>query len=379
MSTDFAPHNMTSDSAPSPYVASGSAEFSPFETYRAFDGTVAGAPHYALCTGAGVCWFKLDTGSGNSHLLVTYDIQVNDVPEPNRAPKTWTMEGSNDNSTWDTLDTVSSETSWGSSERRSYSCDVTSTHYRYFRVNVTANNGDGTYTQIGELYLFEPSPIDLSPGAATLTYTGGTPVVSFSGSIDLAPGAATLTYTGGTPVVSLHGHIDLAPGPASLTYVGGTPVVTRSINLAPGPAQVVYRTYAPGVQLIRSAAEGTQLIIGGVSYGTWKAGTFNRSENIGSTYSASVQMRYRGGDKPAVNQELALFVDSVKRFGGYVKSVAEEAILGDPFESTLTVSMDGYGALLDRIVAAKLYTLPIGALVAIIVYDLWYDHLRPLG
>jgi hypothetical protein len=31
------------------------------------------------------------------------------------------------------------------------------TAYRYFRINITANNGDASFTEIGQLYLFMAS------------------------------------------------------------------------------------------------------------------------------------------------------------------------------------------------------------------------------
>jgi hypothetical protein len=63
------------------------------------------------------------------------------------------MEGSNDGVTWDTLDTVSSETGWSDGEIRTYTCDVATTAYCMFRLNVTAIQTGGDLLLIGELYL----------------------------------------------------------------------------------------------------------------------------------------------------------------------------------------------------------------------------------
>jgi hypothetical protein len=73
-------------------------------------------------------------------------------------PKTWTMEGSNNGSIMDDdrhrherdrMDIL------GWSDIRAYARATTSaTAYRYFRLNITANNGDATYTQVAELYLY---------------------------------------------------------------------------------------------------------------------------------------------------------------------------------------------------------------------------------
>jgi len=155
---DFAPHNMTSANLPSPYVVSGSASYTDAQPWEAFDGnhgfSSAGADGCWLGEGAGVCWLQIDIGSGNSRKLQAYAINTNADGGSTRPPKTWTMQGSNNGTAWDTLDTVASETAWGAKERRVFTCDVATVAYRYFRLNVTANNGDPIYTQIGELELF---------------------------------------------------------------------------------------------------------------------------------------------------------------------------------------------------------------------------------
>lgn len=158
---NFAPETMTGNSTPSPFVVSASSIFSgTFDAFKAFDGTSG----YWVGTGSGVDWLEIDTGSGNTHLLNNYSIQVNTIPEPNRAPKNWTMEGSNDGSSWATLDTRTNETSWGSGEVRNYHCTGVTTAYRYFRLNVSANNGDATFTQVASLFLLElTGSNDLAP------------------------------------------------------------------------------------------------------------------------------------------------------------------------------------------------------------------------
>ncbi len=70
--------------------------------------------------------------------------------------KTWTFEGSNDNMSWNVVDTVASETGWSFGETRTFNCDVTTTPYRYYRMNITANNGDATYTEVNQLNIYGP-------------------------------------------------------------------------------------------------------------------------------------------------------------------------------------------------------------------------------
>ena len=59
----------------------------------------------------------------------------------NRAPKAWTFMGSNDNSSWDTLDTQDSETGWAQGDSRYYKFANTKA-YQYYKFNCTALNAD---------------------------------------------------------------------------------------------------------------------------------------------------------------------------------------------------------------------------------------------
>jgi len=154
--SDFAPHNMTTNSAPSPFVASASSEFGAvLKAFRAFENTL-GDSGYWITNGTSIGWLTLDIGSGNSKKIYSYKIYVNVVPEPNRAPKNWTFEGSNNNIDWTILDTQENQTGWGSGTGREFTLDILkmSIAYRYFRLNISANNGDD-YLQIGEMYFYE--------------------------------------------------------------------------------------------------------------------------------------------------------------------------------------------------------------------------------
>ncbi len=78
-----------------------------------------------------------------------------------RTPKTWTFEGSNDGITYTVLDTRLSETAWGTSEVRTYSI-ATPGSYLYYRINITANNGE-SYTGVGQMALLGASTIGILP------------------------------------------------------------------------------------------------------------------------------------------------------------------------------------------------------------------------
>lgn len=156
---EIGPHNMTSNTAPSPFVASASSAFPSLDPWKAFDGDFTSTSGvYWIGQGGGVDWLQLDIGAGKTEILTSYEVMVNRIPEPARAPKNFTMQGSNNATVWDTLHTAVNQTGWTSGQKRKYVCDVKTTAYRYFRINITANNGDATYTQIEEMYFWAGEP-----------------------------------------------------------------------------------------------------------------------------------------------------------------------------------------------------------------------------
>jgi hypothetical protein len=160
--SDRAPHNMTGGSSPSPYVASASGNVSGFDPWKAFNG-VSGDTNSWVQGTTGACWLQLDFGAGNSFLITSYAIQSSNATD--WEPKAWTLQGSNDASTWTTVDTRTSETGWVANSTRTYTCSSPgTTAFRYYRISPSSNNGNGTYTGFSELYL----------------YTSGTPFASGS-------------------------------------------------------------------------------------------------------------------------------------------------------------------------------------------------------
>lgn len=149
---DFAPHSLISSSQ-DPWAVTTSSEYNTttLANWRIFNGNNT----YWVTNSTQTGWIKLDLGSRTKRKLGSYAIHVNEVPEPNRAPKDFTLQGSNDNSNWDVLDTQTNQTSWSNGEKRTFNLSSPSAAYRYFKLDVTANNGD-TFLQCRELYLYAP-------------------------------------------------------------------------------------------------------------------------------------------------------------------------------------------------------------------------------
>lgn len=154
---------------PYPAVASASSDNPPAETAtQAFD-TLTGTKWFNA--GAGPAgWLRYSFG-GPQLTVVRYDLtSANDVP--GRDPRNWQFQGSQDGNSWTTLDTRSGETFPARYQTRSYSI-TNSTAYAWYRLNITANNGDASGLQLAELAFtfgaLTPAsliPIRLQPAAS---------------------------------------------------------------------------------------------------------------------------------------------------------------------------------------------------------------------
>jgi len=72
---------------------------------------------------------------------------------PARDPRDWQFQGSNDGTNWTTVDTRTGQASWPNRYQTISFTVASPGAYRYYRLNVTANNGDGS-TQLSELAFF---------------------------------------------------------------------------------------------------------------------------------------------------------------------------------------------------------------------------------
>ncbi|MDH3324956.1 MAG: hypothetical protein OEL89_04925, partial [Candidatus Peregrinibacteria bacterium] len=95
-------------------------------------------------------WVRVDFGSGNAKIITSYTIKSSPTHTVS-APITWTLDGSADGSSWTTIDTRSSQASWGAGEIRTF--DVTNdSAYQYYRINTTVTDAN-LYVAIAEMEL----------------------------------------------------------------------------------------------------------------------------------------------------------------------------------------------------------------------------------
>jgi hypothetical protein len=270
---DFAPHNMTSNVLPVPYVASASSEYNTggdyYPAYKGFDGQHTIFYGRWVSTSA-PAWLKIDLGVGIYHLLNNYSIQAHASSlDLTNAPKAWTMEGSNNDSTWDVLHTVTNETSWTSGQIRNYTCAVVSTAYRYFRINISDNNGftypSGPYAGqksivIDELYLFE----------------GGFGKILVTDITDATTTDASLRTLGGLSVTKdeyVGGDIVLATVGKGLNIKEGTNARMGLATLSAGAITVSTTAVTANSRIILTTQGGTLTNIGAPYVSARTAGT----------------------------------------------------------------------------------------------------------
>jgi hypothetical protein len=142
---------LTSNNDSSGIVVNRSTAWSAdFEAYKVFDGSTSSSNRWQSASGITSGWVSIDLKRGVK--IFAYKVFNYDTTTPPRMAKNWTFEGSNDGANWIVLDTQINQTAWNANEGRLYVLSTPS-EYRFFRINISANNGDSTAVTIGELNL----------------------------------------------------------------------------------------------------------------------------------------------------------------------------------------------------------------------------------
>jgi hypothetical protein len=130
-----------------------------------------------FCFNSPTGWIQYDFGAGNAQVVKRYTINSADVPE--RDPKSWSFLGSQDGSTWTTLDSQSNQSFALRMGMNTYPIGNT-TAYRYYRLDVTANNG-ATGVAIGEFGLWGDTGRTLRDGRYRLVNRKSNKVADVTG------------------------------------------------------------------------------------------------------------------------------------------------------------------------------------------------------
>ena len=137
--------DMTSNSDPSPQVASADGEYSAaYAAYKAFNGNFT-SDNWDYSGGSYPHWLKIDLGSGNEKIITAYSLT--EAGSTTYSPTAWTFDGSNNDSDWTTLDTVSAFSGASGLTTRFEATNTTA--YRYYRLYFSAGNAaDITVRQV---------------------------------------------------------------------------------------------------------------------------------------------------------------------------------------------------------------------------------------
>ena len=105
-------------------------------------------------------WWKYDLWSWNSEIVKKYEIYISDDITAGwrgsyeYAPSEWTLDGSNDNTNWTTIDTQTGQ-SWSTDEWKSYTTTWNTSSYRYYRINITDNNWTHNRVHLIEVKMYD--------------------------------------------------------------------------------------------------------------------------------------------------------------------------------------------------------------------------------
>lgn len=141
---DPAPDRTNFGIASSQYTDSPNGE----DVAKAFDGnnkTKYYTPH-------GTAWIQFRFANGNQFAINRYRITSANDNKTSRDPKNWTVQGSNNGTSWTTLDTRTNQDFELRFQTKEFAFNNT-TGYEYIRFNITSNGGSAL--QVSEIQLFD--------------------------------------------------------------------------------------------------------------------------------------------------------------------------------------------------------------------------------
>lgn len=114
---------------------------------------------------------------------------------PDRDPKDWEFEGSNDGENWTTLDKRSDQAFDKRNERKAYEFDNKAA-YKYYRLNITSNHGE-SIIQLSELAISNGIEVPTPPASDMKTLISNGPSSAYNAKANVGwTGLNTVTYSG---------------------------------------------------------------------------------------------------------------------------------------------------------------------------------------
>ncbi len=106
-------------------------------------------------------WVTIETGDGQAYAVKSYSFSTHDDGSWNdRAPKSWKIEGSNDNSNWTLIDEVVNDNVIRNENFTTYEFTPSNTtdKFRYIKLTLNAMKSNG-WTQVGEFHVVSTSDV----------------------------------------------------------------------------------------------------------------------------------------------------------------------------------------------------------------------------
>ena len=268
---------MTSATAPSGAVTSTGISPAGEENWRAFDRNSSTFATFGDASG-GILTY--DFGAGNTKVINFYSLNAYRSGIPERSPKTWTLEGSPNGTVWTTLDTQTNVAAWSSGEVRTYKTSNT-TAYRYYRLNITAIQGGGSYPDsVNILELNYMSSVQtnfemqvkvdtaryVKPGLPIEIYKAGTNTLLYTitpTSVDNSKDTFNfLPFS--TNVLSVNTTTDTITMTSTTNFPTGQPIIFTSTGTVPGglTSGTTYYAINTGSTTIQVAGSKSDALIG---------------------------------------------------------------------------------------------------------------------
>lgn len=246
-------------SATAPFTVTQSAYSGIYAGWKAFDHSVGGA--------GGDDWWQILNGTtgwvkicvpGNARVITDYAITD---AFGGIGPKAWTLQGSNDDINWVTIDSRTNETGWAPLERRVFFITGSFPAYTYYKLDITATNSP-YYLYVGEIELNAP------PANINATISSNLPILAGS------------MFAGGYIHLSL---------PALKSYYIGNSLIYGQIPI------ITVDTFVAGIPILRVAG-ALPAMIGNIRGGagisgslkTFSTVSFHAGMRVSSKISASI-------------------------------------------------------------------------------------------
>lgn len=189
----------------------------------------------------------------------------------------------------------------------------------------------------------------------------------------LAPDTTASQAAVGTPSFA---SLSLAPATTPSQAAVGTPGFGSGFYVFDGAASQA----AVGIPAFLQGTAAMQLLVNGERC-EWIESTLRIEKVLGARSSATFSVyspNWPGGGRPEQQDEVQIFVDQEKRFGGLIQSFSERSLQSRE-DSIFDVRCTDYQSYTDRVVVAKLYTIELGGLITIIVADIVATYLAQFG